>query len=155
SLRGPGAGSLLPNLERRMRQARSRLEHLAENSRLAGSLDEPRRRLAYLSKVDAALERADGYHARDEAAVEEALAVVEETLETAPETLKPGSPYCPRPTPFPAPVPGAAHVQSLPAGRVRVTTGASTIFYDPNEGGKGYAAITDESRIRGRKLMGA
>jgi hypothetical protein len=154
-LRGPEAGSLLPNLERRMRQAHSRLERLAENPRLAGSLDDPRRRLAYLSKVAAVLEKAEAYHPRDEAAVEAALTTVEETFETAPETLKPGSPYHPRPTPFPASLPGAAHVQSLSGGRVRVTSEAVTLLYDPNEGGQGYAAITDESRIRGRKLMGA
>jgi hypothetical protein len=150
---GPGAGDLLPVLERRLRRAR--LTRLAENPRLAGSLHEARVQVEYLEKVRAALQKADAYHARDRETIERALADVEETVAAGPATLKPGTPYRPRPTPFPPGATGNARVEALGGGSIRVTTAGSTLVYDPNASGRGYAAFTSESRIRGRRPMAA
>jgi hypothetical protein len=152
---GTGSGRLLRDMERRLRAARGTLARLTEEPGNAGSLYEVRRKLDYLDRLRAALAAADAYHPRDADAVAEALGAVEETLANAPETLRAGSAFRPLPVPFPTPPGGTARAERLPSGRVRVTTGASAIEYDPNAEGKGYAAITHESRVRGRPLFSA
>ena len=136
---------------RRLSALRRRVEQLAAEPALRGSLYMPRHALDRLRRVRTAIGLNRRYGPGDAHLVTQLVDRLEDTLDTAPLTLEAGGPYRPRPAPLERPPAGRAHIEVLPDGRVRVDSHRSALFYSPGGPGE-FARLTAESAIRGRPV---